>query len=50
MAVDSAAAYFQFPRGDPPTNLDIVERVISLPILGMAIKSFALTKRFESIK
>jgi uncharacterized protein YjbI with pentapeptide repeats len=45
---DSLAAYFQLPRENDDENLVIVERIISAPILAIAIKSFALTKRFET--
>jgi hypothetical protein len=45
--LDSLFAYFQFPR-----KFDdfwgTVERIVSAPILAIVIKSFALTKRFET--
>lgn len=47
--VDSLFAYFQFPVEKGYDDfLDTLERVISLPILALAVKSFALTKRFET--
>jgi uncharacterized protein YjbI with pentapeptide repeats len=49
--VDSFFAYFQFPFQediDQNDRIVSVERIISAPILAIAIKSFALTKRFET--
>jgi hypothetical protein len=46
--IDSFFAYFQFPLENDNETLVSVERVISAPILALAIKSFALTKRFET--
>jgi uncharacterized protein YjbI with pentapeptide repeats len=45
--IDSLFAYFQFPRANDDF-WGTVERIVSVPILAIAIKSFALTKRFES--
>jgi hypothetical protein len=42
--VDSLFAYFQFPfEGGYDDFLDTLERIVSAPILALAIKSFALT-------
>ena len=41
--IDSIAAYFQVPRSNEP--IDIIERIISAPILGTAF--IALKRRFE---
>jgi len=45
--IDSLAAFFQFPRDSPPSDIDVIERVVSLPILGLALRSIAIKKRFE---
>ena len=47
--VNSLFAYFQFPLDEGWDRfLDTIERIVSAPILAIAIKSFALTKRFET--
>lgn len=46
--VDSLAAYFQIPRSDPTHTLDVIERVISAPILGTAF--IAVRRKFERRK
>lgn len=47
--VNSLFAYFQFPLEEGWDRfLDTIERIVSAPILAIAIKSFALTKRFET--
>jgi len=45
--VDSLAAYFQFPRSSA-YGLDMLERIISIPILGTAF--IAMRRKFERIK
>ena len=40
---DSLSAYFQFPRKEGA--IDMVERAVSLPILGLLV--VALRRRFE---
>ena len=47
--INSLFAYFQFPLEEGWDHfLDTIERIVSAPILAVAIKSFALTKRFET--
>jgi hypothetical protein len=46
-SIDSLFAYFQFPR-DNDSFWGTVERIVSAPILVIALRSFALTKRFET--
>jgi hypothetical protein len=41
--VDSFAAFFQFPRSE--SNIDTIERIVSIPILGVAF--LALRRKFE---
>ena len=45
--IDSIAAYFQVPR-DPQRALDIIERILAVPILGSAF--IAIKRRFEGRK
>jgi uncharacterized protein YjbI with pentapeptide repeats len=52
-AIDSFAAYFQFPRSSAMSNieannLDIIERIVSVPVLGTAF--VALRRKFERAK
>jgi hypothetical protein len=52
-SVDSFAAYFQFPRSSATStvvanNLDIIERIVSVPVLGTAF--VALRRKFERAK
>jgi uncharacterized protein YjbI with pentapeptide repeats len=46
--IDSISAYFQFPRSNPMNSLDIIERIVSAPVLGTAF--IALRRRFERAK
>ena len=46
--IESLFAYFQFPLPTDNSDWVSVERIVSAPILAIAIKSFALTKRFET--
>jgi hypothetical protein len=44
--VDSIAAFFQIPRSE--TNYDVIERILSAPILGSAF--IAVRRKFERKK
>ena len=45
--IDSLAAFLQFPRAAIPSDIDIIERAMSIPFLGIAIRSIAVKRRFD---